>query len=462
VDDQLTFNQLIEWNGTIGDKKAGHVYPVKAGRSDGRLILDGSGLRRIAPLPARLVCSGHVFHIQQSVERRGCMVMHLTFVEADRAGKRWRLREAGLFPVKPEATDGLKFLTYTPPQPLGPVPPERHPSLLREGQSPLPVPKKGRWPKEKSSEGWTVATALQYVPRLVAHLDLVDRHVYAMKQALALARVLNRQLIMPRLLCLCERAQQPWDIIPTCIKLGSTTELPFVCPMENFLNVEELEGLWADGFESHWSSSSNTPWIKTSALAPPRPFVTLRPWTLLNASFHAEAASQLGAAPTTRVRWVDAAAAPQLEDGSFVNPELEGVGGPRWGGSREVPLGLTDTELLEVFKGSGDVTLLHLESAEVPFFGGWTSEEDGAVFEEEIRKWVIPGASRFSGSWCCTHSHYQAGTILYKVPSKFPSGPGWSKKPLASRLAALRAQLPAVRDRECYWDACKQVELEPM
>jgi hypothetical protein len=29
-------------------------------------------------------------------------------------------------------------------------------------------------------------------------------------------------------------------------------------------------------------------------------------------------------------------------------------------------------------------------------------------------------------------------------------------------LAALRAQLPAVRDRECYWDACKQVELEPM
>ena len=245
MDDQLTFNQLIEWNGTIGDKKAGHVYPVKAGRSDGRLILDGSGLRRIAPLPARLVCSGHVFHIQQSVERRGCMVMHLTFVEADRAGKRWRLREAGLFPVKPEATDGLKFLTYTPPQPLGPVPPERHPSLLREGQSPLPVPNLGRWPNEKSSEGWTVATALQYVPRLVSHLDLVDRHVYAMKQALALARVLNRQLIMPRLLCLCERAQQPWDIIPTCIKLGSTTELPFVCPMENFLNVEELEGLWA-------------------------------------------------------------------------------------------------------------------------------------------------------------------------------------------------------------------------
>ena len=28
VDDQLTFNQLVEWNGSIGDRSAGHVYPI--------------------------------------------------------------------------------------------------------------------------------------------------------------------------------------------------------------------------------------------------------------------------------------------------------------------------------------------------------------------------------------------------------------------------------------------------
>lgn len=104
--------------------------------------------------------------------------MHLTFVEADRAGKRWRLREAGLFPIRPESTEG-RFLTYTPPQLLGPVPPERHPSLLHPTQPnrrPEPVPNKTRWPGERA-EGWSVETALHYAPRLAAHMELVDRHV---------------------------------------------------------------------------------------------------------------------------------------------------------------------------------------------------------------------------------------------------------------------------------------------
>ena len=274
VDDQLTFNQLIEFNGTVGNRAQGHVYPIRGARDDGRVIFDASRVRRIAPLPARTICSGHVFHIQQSVERRDCIVMHLTFVEADRAGKRWRLREAGLFPLQPEAVEGRRFLTYTPPEPRGPVPPERHPSLVsalateklaelrrlldsgsltyaefearRQGvlssHRVLHIPNKTRWLADRQ-EGWSVATALHYAPRLAAHMELVDRHIYAMKQALAVARALKRELIMPRLLCLCERAQQPWDVLPACIKTGTTTALPFVCPMENFLNVEELEGL---------------------------------------------------------------------------------------------------------------------------------------------------------------------------------------------------------------------------
>ena len=35
------------------------------------------------------------------------------------------------------------------------------------------------------------------------------------------------------------------------------------------------------------------------------------------------------------------------------------------------------------------------------------AEADGADFEEEVRKWVLPGESRVSGTWCCTHAHYQ-------------------------------------------------------
>ena len=116
------------------------IYPIRAARADGRVILDGSGTRRIAALPATSICSGHVYHVVQAVSPAECTVLHLTFVEAGVAGKNWRLREAGLFPVRPEAVDGgRKFVTYTAPLPRGPVPPERDPSLYRDGRALPPL-----------------------------------------------------------------------------------------------------------------------------------------------------------------------------------------------------------------------------------------------------------------------------------------------------------------------------------
>ena len=76
-----------------------------------------------------------------------------------------------------------------------------------------------------------------------------------------------------------------------------------------------------------------------------------------------------------------------------------------------------------------------------------------------MRRWVIPGESRFSGTWCCTHSHYQAGTLLYKIPERFFSGAQWAAQPLASRLRQLRRHMPAERKRECYWDDCRHLVL---
>ena len=64
------------------------------------------------------------------------------------------------------------------------------------------------------------------------HLDLVDRHLFALRNALALARALGRELVLPRMLCFCERAQQPWNVLPGCVKEGASTQLPFVCPVE--------------------------------------------------------------------------------------------------------------------------------------------------------------------------------------------------------------------------------------
>lgn len=72
-----------------------------------------------------------------------------------------------------------------------------------------------------------------------------------------------------------------------------------------------------------------------------------------------------------------------------------------------------------------------------------------------MRKWVIPGESRFSGTWCCTHTHYQAGTLLYKNPARFPGGERWAATPRAKRLAELRLRAPERQKRECYWDGCR-------
>ena len=47
---------------------------------------------------------------------------------------------------------------------------------------------------------------------LSASLSLMaaDRHLVALRNAMAVARALGRDLILPQLLCLCERAQSPW------------------------------------------------------------------------------------------------------------------------------------------------------------------------------------------------------------------------------------------------------------
>ena len=156
--------------------------------------------------------------------------------------------------------------------------------------------------------------------------------------------------------------------------------------MENFLNVEELEGLWAtaeQGFSgTHWSKP------REGARAPPsRPYVVLRPWTLLNASFHPEAAAVLGGGATTRVRWVEdeprgEARAAARRGGGITDGDTDGGGDGgkgRGGGAAatvRLPLGLTDAELREALRPAESAALLHLEHAEAPIFGGWGARPD--------------------------------------------------------------------------------------
>ena len=457
VDDQLTFNQLL-WGERRRDKSSGGatgrepIYPVRAARADGRVIFAGPrGDHRVAALPARVVCSGHVFAVQQAHARRDCVVMHLTFVEAGVAAKHWRLREAGLYPLAPERVGRpRRFLSFTPPRPPDFTPPATHPSLLvtaRDGKTSTtrPIPN-----MTADKDGWSVATAIAYSPRLAAHLELVDRQIEALRNAMAVARALGRSLLLPRLLCLCERAQSPFAILPSCVKTGASTPLPFVCPLEHLFDVEDLAPMWEEEPS----------------------YLELRPWTLLDDAFHPHAAAELrgshGHGGRATLRWAarrdrregwDAALQRLVADGDAAAGSNRSTGG---GHTEEplsvsVPRGLSDVQLREALVAAGgggggggggasEARLLHLESAEAGVFGGFEDAETASEFERRIGRHLIYGHKRFSGSWCCTSQRYQRGTILYKRPAPLPQGAAARDSDGGGRTADA--------PRQCYWEDC--------
>ncbi|KAL1512007.1 hypothetical protein AB1Y20_005282 [Prymnesium parvum] len=398
IDDQLTFNQLMGtvWSSGKFGTRFRKFYPLKNASADGRVVFDGNGTRKVHAVQANQFCSAHVYHVQQNAEARGCLVLHLTFVEGwpKNPAKYWRLREAGLLAVHPEPFD-QQYLSFTPPHPAT-IPPE----------SSMPDPG-----KTADGKGWTVNAALRWSPRLYAHLQLVDRHIAALRNAIGVARALGRRLVMPRMLCLCERAEGPMALLPKCFLDGSSTPVPHVCPLESVYDVARL------GFFQK--------------------YVPLHPWTLFNSSMHRP---PLGAKPfdlsrdMTIVKW-DNSSTPQ----------------PTPAQQRVVRLGrgLSDVQIKEAFAAAGalQARVVHLESAE-GVFGGFESAQEDKLFQEAIYTHLLGG---WSATWCCTSWDKPRGTLQFKRPLRLPSGS-------AARGPRQVVDLPAKRD--CYWQDRSNCNLE--
>ena len=393
IDDQLTFNQLVGtvWSSGKHSPRFKRFYPLKAASTDGRVVYDGNGTRRIHAVPASVFCSAHVYHVQQSADPRDCIVLHLTFVEGwpKNPAKYWRLREAGLLAVRPEPFNG-KYLSFTPPQPLS-IPPERNP--------PDPA-------KTPDGKGWTVEQVLGWSPRFAAHVDLVDRHIGALRNAIGIARSLGRHLVMPRMLCLCERSEGPFALLPRCVLDGASTPVPHVCPLESVYDVARLEPIWQ------------------------RNYIQLLPWTFLNSTIHkapAGAQSIDAASDITTVKWQTCKDTSCVAKGR--NP-------------REVliPRGLSDVQLKEALASTqaSEARVLHLDSIE-GVFGGFEDRSEASQFEKVIMQEILGG---WSATWCCTSWDKPRGTLKFKRPIPLPSGS-------AARGPRLITDIPAKRD--CYW-----------
>ena len=229
---------------------------------------------------------------------------------------------------------------------------------------------------------------------------------------MGVATALKRQLVLPKFMCHCERAESPYAILPSCILEGASTTLPFICPLESLFDVAR----------------------DLSRVVP------LRPWTFLNASVHKPPPGMRPfdlAADVTTVRW-----RPSADVAEPVRAAAGAGGAP----PREVHLrrGLSNRELAAglASKGAERARVLHLESAEGGIFGGFEAQGEAQRFQKLIMDALLGG---WSATWCCTSNDKPRGTIQFKRPNALPMGE-------ASKVENAAARGPEVPDRRsCYW-----------
>ena len=433
-DDQGVFNQLLTGRGSWPQVDTG-FYPIRSAGLGGRLIHGPtsdhiSGLV-IAPLPAERYCSGHLVWMQQDAQPWQCHSVHATFTEFGDAGKRWRFMEAGLWASIPQSylTDKeRRYLTFEPPLP----PADPSPCLPSEGR----YTNGGAPPRECGGEdakhtlsrpkrgGDILAEeGAQRSSRLRYNLELMRRQLHALRDAAAIAYVLNRTLVLPHFDCLCDRSELV-DYIPSCVFPGAPPNLPFPrkCSTHFVLNIHKL--LYLQQPQDHG--------LPTVEGMPTRP-LPLR----AHAFLQDEAVQRtIGTSVTT----VSVKGAPdQLE----TKPRCSAPGGRTC-----LPPLVDDTARFAEFKasdshlGQADVVLkrasddaevlrllgttasmrntklIRLTDAEGAF-NGWSSNPSQGVMFNHLEMYFMLG-----GDWCCTSRRANDGRLYPIDPPRLKAAAG--------------------------------------
>eukprot|EP00271_Cylindrocystis_brebissonii_P007994 TRINITY_DN219_c0_g1_i1.p1 TRINITY_DN219_c0_g1~~TRINITY_DN219_c0_g1_i1.p1 ORF type:complete len:733 (-),score=136.76 TRINITY_DN219_c0_g1_i1:483-2681(-) len=330
--DQNGFNDLMR-------KKWGPA--VEGG--DG-LFYAYDGELRLAIMPVSLFCSGHTFFIQKLYEKVGLApyAVHTTFQFAGTPGKRHRLREAKLFFDKPEYYDPAGgVIVYNPDIPE---------ALMSGGKHSLET-----------------------------HFNLVIYQLKQIRNALALATILGRTLVLP---ALWARFDKQWFPHPGILE-GSETSQPFVAPLDHVFEVHKMldESFPEDQF------GPMIPFREYSFLENPR----------LPESVHN---SKIVIKPCERGA-----------DSCPVSPV-----GPDTDGSLLLPRGATQAEVEQWLLPQKETKILEFTSI-LEAFGEWTDKTREARFVARIKQYL--------GIWCCVNAH--PGHIWYDFFAD--QKPGWTPKP---------------------------------
>ncbi|CAL8469429.1 g8970 [Coccomyxa elongata] len=196
--DQNAFNDLFRQN-----------LKLDGPESASRIFRGYDGKLRLGILPVALFASGHTYFVQRLHEQMGLDVyaVHATFQYSGTPGKRHRMRERLLWLADPPEY-------YNPPGGLLTF------DLQLGDLVNKSVPVNGGVAAEDYS----------------GHFDLVNAQLQQIRNALAVATALNRTLVFPALWCGADRWWAPHNgIIP-----GSGLQLPFQCPLDHVLDLEQM------------------------------------------------------------------------------------------------------------------------------------------------------------------------------------------------------------------------------
>lgn len=384
---------------TLG-ARGGNLSAADASRAIGPIPM----AYRLAPLPARHFCSGHLFWEQQALRPLDCFSVHTTFVEGGNAGKLWRFREAGLWLLDPpehfapavtaggraaEEEEEPRYLTFEPPHP--PASGALWP-LINRTRCPSDATRHAPCPyTDKYKAGWLVPDALAMSPRLRQHLELVRRHLLALRDALALAYATKRVLVLPRLPCLCDRSEGPL-VLRECKYEASELPTPFVCPLTHIVDIVRFASISPDMATSHM------PFMGRRGIAS----VRFRESSFLTNPLTPEHVRT----NVTSVRIVSDAAAMRRAQ---ANGEVALLRGSSDAQARAALGG--GTPFVRGLMRGAEARVLRLESAE-GIFGGFVEPSARGEFEAMIAQSSLP-----YGSWCCSSWYKPSGSIEYVAPT---------------------------------------------
>lgn len=179
-------------------------------------------------LPMMRFCNGHVFFINRLPARFGlrAAAVHATYQYADEKvysyGKRHRLRQAGGWNIDPPAyfAEG-QFLTIAGDSLMAGVDYRRDELAVWRGKH-----------EAHRLGGNASGIALHFA------MELHQREL--LRDAFALAEALGRILVLPEMLCFCDRY---WWLSNACRMPGAESmPLPFLCPLDHIHSI----GRWED------------------------------------------------------------------------------------------------------------------------------------------------------------------------------------------------------------------------